>query len=137
MTGLCPHPFVDRPLVKRGNDVVMAPSNGDVVGDVVEGIVRDQFTCERSNDFKQTLEYILSHDAVPNTIVVSEGLTENNLRIAKKTVEKYPRNGVHKDKDAWLKSLQGFLSYKLFTGCQTGSNTWVCSSSKNSNAAKN
>ena len=123
-------------LLKRGNDVVMAPSIGDVAGDAVDGIVRDQSMGERSNDFKETLEYILAHDAVPNTIVVPEGLTKDNLRIAKETVEQYRQNDVHKDKDAWFKSLQAFLSSNLFTGRLTGTNVWVCSSSTNSNAMK-
>ena len=91
---------------------------------------------ERSNDCQETLEYILAHDAVPNTIVVPEGLTEDNLRIAKETVEKYRRDDVHKDKDAWFKSLQAFSFSRLFTGRLAGTNARVCSSSTNSNAMK-
>ena len=93
---------------------------------MVDGIVWNQSRGEGSEDFNKTFKYILSHAAVPNNIVVPDGLTEDNLRIAKETIEKYPRNGVHEDKDAWLKSIQDFSSFNLFTGCSTGSNAWVC-----------
>ena len=105
-------------------------------GDVVDRIVGNQSRGERSDDLNKTLEYILSHAAVPNNIVVPDGPTEDNLRIANETVEKYPRNGVHADKDAWLKSLQGFSSSNLCTGRSTDSNDWSYSSSTNSNAGR-
>ena len=99
--------------------MVMAQSNGDVFGDKVDGIVGNQSRGEGSEGFNQTLKYILSHATVPDNIVVPDGLTEDNLRIAKETFEQFPRNGVHKDKDAWLRSIQGFSASNLFSGRST------------------
>ena len=108
----------------------------DELVDVVNGVICDQSLGESHNDFNETLAYILAHNAVPNDIVVPEGLTEDNLCIAKETVKHYRHNDEHKDKDALLKSIQEFTFFNSFTGRRTSTNAWRCSLSTNSNATK-
>ena len=47
--------------INRGDDVVMAQSNVDVVNDRVVKIIGDQSSGDGSDDYNETLKYILSH----------------------------------------------------------------------------
>ena len=115
---------------------VLDEVDDDELADVVNGVIRDQSLGERSHDFNKNLAYILAHNAVPNDVVVPEGLTEDNLCIAYETVEQYRHNDEFEDREALLKSIQEFAFSKSFTGRRTSKNAWRCSLSSNSNATK-